>query len=458
MTMPRKPGGKFSYKQVVEAANQVPSNVANVQPNVEINNSQSVNCSICSQCFSSDQYLRKHIKYAHYVCDVCDETVEDIGLHKEEAHYSVSFSTDVCAALHFYSNIPSQLLETEKRKLVTHFKEAINVNLHNIDIEKVVPIDTESVKRRLHEVSISSKMSFLKILVPPTKDCLHCERRLKLANAPVHVVVFDVDGPLPALKYSYRCQDCPVFQGEVRYTLDKFSRLTTENGGLSFYDEAVSVIKGTNRAYISRTQMQSFIRTFFHCWASFSGNCEAYNDSKLDEAERCRNFLEKINDTETDDLPVENEEELGPSGRHLLERRLLSRSFRIFMAEEELRERKAVSSWSFVDDKPLSSYDAFMEFVDKNKGSYQHECTKGCKERGCKFVYVMDGIWKLNYPHCMFYNPCRDVNTEVSLPPVCTKAPRDSMAFCDQHCEIVEQRATGIQSSIEKFSERSWSR
>ena len=58
-------------------------------------------------------------------------------------------------------------------------------------------------------------------------------------------------------------------------------------------------------------------------------------------------------------------------------RRLLSRAFRIYMTEEELRERDCIALWSFNDDELLTSYDTFMEFVDRTKGSYKHVCTEG---------------------------------------------------------------------------------
>ena len=93
--------------------------------------------------------------------------------------------------------------------------------MEKVQMEKLVPIPSKIKEQKLMDISQKEKTSFIKILgifninflseviicpflVLPTKVCLMCDRELKLANVPIHVALMTENGPVPALKYSYR--------------------------------------------------------------------------------------------------------------------------------------------------------------------------------------------------------------------------------------------------------------
>ena len=93
--------------------------------------------------------------------------------------------------------------------------------MEKVQMEKLVPIPSTTIEKKLMDISQKEKTSFIKILgifnikflseeiicsslVPPTKVCLMCDREHKLANDPIHVALMTENGPVPALKYSYR--------------------------------------------------------------------------------------------------------------------------------------------------------------------------------------------------------------------------------------------------------------
>lgn len=61
----------------------------------------------------------------------------------------------------------------------------------------------------------------------------------------------------------------------------------------------------------------------------------------------------------------------------------------------------------------------------------------------------LKGLWKLSYPHCMWYQPNKNVDFGLDIPPVCTNQPKTSSAFCDHHSEVSEN--LGVPSSLRSF-------
>ena len=49
------------------------------------------------------------------------------------------------------------------------------------------------------------------------------------------------------------------------------------------------------------------------------------------------------------------------------------------------------------------------------------------------------GLWKLSYPHCMWYLPSKNVDFGLDIPPVRTNQLRQGYAFCDCHAEVSEK-------------------
>ena len=99
-----------------------------------------------------------------------------------------------------------------------------------------------------------------------------------------------------------------------------------------------------------------------------------------------------------------------------------------------------------------------------------HHCASFCKSHGCIFdshdmVHAIDGkiniligfkpndnfkgLWKLSYPHCMWYQPNKNVDFGLDIPPVCTNQPKTSSAFCDHHSKVSEN--LGVPSSLRAF-------
>jgi len=100
------------------------------------------------------------------------------------------------------------------------------------------------------------------------------------------------------------------------------------------------------------------------------------------------------------------------------------------------------------------SLDHFMERVDdwRRDELYPHKCTsQECAKRGCEKVVIVDGLWKLSYPICMFDN-IQSVPEDIQqyVPHDCTNAPATNKAFCSAHCSQLEELnvPTGLREFI----------
>ena len=72
---------------------------------------------------------------------------------------------------------------------------------------------------------------------------------------------------------------------------------------------------------------------------------------------------------------------------------------------------------------------------------YQHNtCSKGCRDRGCKWVIAGDGNWKLRYPICM-WDAQQSIPKDLGeyLPNACPDSPVYCHAFCEHHCTIAKK-------------------
>lgn len=59
------------------------------------------------------------------------------------------------------------------------------------------------------------------------------------------------------------------------------------------------------------------------------------------------------------------------------------------------------------------------------------------------------GLWKLSYPHCMWYLPSKSVDFGLDIPPVCTNQPRQGYAFCD--CHVEASKKLGVPYRLRSF-------
>ena len=155
---------------------------------------------------------------------------------------------------------------------------------------------------------------------------------------------------------------------------------------------------------------------------------------------------------------MEEEENDRRNTMYEMHRKTLSKALLNYETVNELQERKM--SYSFgpkMEYGESKSYhetqDEFMQHIDhlRSHETYKHEnCSKACADRGCKFVLVIDGNWKLRYPICMF-NTEHAYPSELTkfLPNVCTEAPLGENAFCKNHCSVA--RRLGIPAKLSEF-------
>ena len=99
------------------------------------------------------------------------------------------------------------------------------------------------------------------------------------------------------------------------------------------------------------------------------------------------------------------------------------------------------------------SVDHFMQRVDdwRRDELYPHTCTSvECAKRGCQKVTVVDGLWKLSYPICMFDN-IHSVPKEIQdfVPHDCANAPANGKAFCLEHCSQLDEM--GVPTGLREF-------
>ena len=115
---------------------------------------------------------------------------------------------------------------SESTKIINLVKEELCIDkilseLQHFDFSGLVSKKSGNLIKYL-----STKLGFsLKIMCPPVKSCLLCERKLTLNNKPTQVVVHSVTGPEIYSKYIYRCRNCKfVRKSKVNKTANKRSR------------------------------------------------------------------------------------------------------------------------------------------------------------------------------------------------------------------------------------------
>jgi len=69
---------------------------------------------------------------------------------------------------------------------------------------------------------------------------------------------------------------------------------------------------------------------------------------------------------------------------------------------------------------------------------------------GCGTLFVTDGIWKLNYPICMYKVPVTSVDRiKVNMPDCCPNQPLHGKPFCQEH--VNKLRHVGIPDDLLGF-------
>jgi len=55
--------------------------------------------------------------------------------------------------------------------------------------------------------------------------------------------------------------------------------------------------------------------------------------------------------------------------------------------------------------------------------------------QGCGKLFVTDGIWKLNYPTCMYKVSVSVDGIKVNIPDCCPNQPLHGKPFCQEHVD-----------------------
>ena len=77
---------------------------------------------------------------------------------------------------------------------------------------------------------------------------------------------------------------------------------------------------------------------------------------------------------------------------------------------------------------------------------FEHKmCTTACKERGCGTLTVVDGLWKICYPLCM-YSQLHDKDS--FMPNVCVEAPLPGRLKPCNECGIVQTLSLSLRQGI----------
>ncbi|XP_078352499.1 integrase/recombinase xerD homolog isoform X1 [Oculina patagonica] len=95
-----------------------------------------------------------------------------------------------------------------------------------------------------------------------------------------------------------------------------------------------------------------------------------------------------------------------------------------------------------------------MDGIEERRrvSTYIHNCTEDCKKRGCGKLWVIDGNWKLRFPHCMYKvkNAIPSLPM-VNYPDICAATPERGKAFCKTHCSNLSEQ--GIPTGLKEFLE-----
>ena len=68
---------------------------------------------------------------------------------------------------------------------------------------------------------------------------------------------------------------------------------------------------------------------------------------------------------------------------------------------------------------------------------------------GCGKLLVTDGIWKLNYPICLYKVPIAIDGMKINMPDACPNQPLHGKPFCQQHVDKL--RHSGIPDDLLGF-------
>ena len=155
-------------------------------------------------------------------------------------------------------------------------------------------VDTHQSSYLIEHLSIKLGFS-LRILCPPVKSCILCEKTLTLNNKATQVMVHSVTGPQLFSKYSYRCRNCKLVKKakvnktakdnaqDIYYHSDQYGNL--KNGWMFYKKNHPPFVKASNEVYFTSTMIKSYVNNLCHAWMSMEGQAEAFNQTWLNSDE-----------------------------------------------------------------------------------------------------------------------------------------------------------------------------
>ncbi|XP_065916828.1 uncharacterized protein [Dysidea avara] len=249
-----------------------------------------------------------------------------------------------------------------------------------------------------------------------------------------------ISGPVPAQKIILRCKSCGI-----NYRYDSFGGDTF--GGYRFYDNENDLVKASNVCYIERALCEKWASAGHHCWTSFEGSAEVYNEWMRETNNynyiNLKYFLKKYNSVNLRANAVDDSQEQQTS--QLLHRKSVASAWWTHQIEKELSEE---NHRSYIFSGPQAQ-ENYMEEVDIKRANsvYKHEnCSDECKKRGCGELWAIDGNWKLHYPVCMFdVDKSEDAfSNNLNYVKTCSNGPLPGNAFCSEHSEVMKKKGVPV--------------
>eukprot|EP00105_Crassostrea_gigas_P020716 XP_011439576.1 PREDICTED: uncharacterized protein LOC105336802 isoform X2 [Crassostrea gigas] len=287
---------------------------------------------------------------------------------------------------------------------------------------------TDIFQSQLLKASSHFGEPYMVFQVPNVDSCLFCGGMV-YGEKPARVTIFTLQGPFPGLKSSLKCRRC-----HARFNADMYHEVS----GPSFYYPnpemaCGNIVQASNRVGFTKDLYELLCESGNHAFVSAQAFAEIYNTvfarhiSLVDQKTRQDPHSEYLNE---------------PQCQVFMTRKNTMEAFFNGELENELRDRKLVDTVSFSED---ASREKVMKHIDTLRRTelYPHpqdECSEKCKQRGCDNLRIVDGCWKLCFPHCMMAVPMEiDGYPLLHFPNVCTNEPSPNAVFCEEHLLILQR-------------------
>nr|XP_022315777.1 uncharacterized protein LOC111119663 [Crassostrea virginica]XP_022315778.1 uncharacterized protein LOC111119663 [Crassostrea virginica] len=300
---------------------------------------------------------------------------------------------------------------------------SVYVNKHPTTSTFVVPSSTFSAQ--LHKASEHFKVPMHCFILPNLDSCSFCSGCL-YGEKPGHITVFTLQGPLPGLKSVLKCRKC-----NARYNLDMYHEVS---GPKLYYPDSGNLVSASNRVLFTRGLFEFMCESGNHAFVSAQAFAEIYNTV-------FGSVISALSSDAAYNIFPGNEQS-DNSQCLLMTRKNTTEAFFNGEVESEIRERRLIEETHFDEEV---TRETIMQRIDawRREELYPHlpsECSPLCKEKGCENLRIVDGCWKLCFPHCMMAIPM-EVNGYplLNFPNVCTSEPAPNAVFCQEHLKILSK-------------------